>query len=93
MYIGTHWWSPADCLSLQEGRTPLHYASELGSAELINMLLKRDCSREFVNAQDDSGDTALHLACRQGNEAVIKLLKAKNASKKIINKVCPHGGS
>ena len=52
------------------------------------MLLRRDSSREFVNAQDDNGDTALHLACRQGNKTVIKLLKAKNASKKMINKVC-----
>ncbi len=73
--------------SLQEGRTPLHYACAWGSYELVELLLKANSSWVFVNHQDNKGETALHIAGHHGDTKVWKLLRSKNASKVVVNDV------
>jgi len=51
-----------------EGRTPLHYASNVEVAEL---LLKHGAD---PNAQDNEGNTPLHVAVREGDLDMVELL-------------------
>lgn len=43
-----------------KGRTPLHFACQMGHVEIVQCLLSRKAD---VNAADDKGRTALHLVC------------------------------
>lgn len=53
------------------GRTALHWASEYGYLNIINLLL--DSSWD-VNLQDAKGQTPLHIACDHHNEVVSNCL-------------------
>ena len=75
----------------QANKIPLHYACHWGSVDLVEPLLNRDSTAEFINAQDSNGDTALHIACRRGHKEAIKLLVTKGAVKDIKNQVCEWG--
>ncbi len=74
-------------LPLQDGRTPLHYACVWGSYKLVELLLKANSSRDFVNHKDNKGETALHIAGHHGDTEVLKLLLSNHASKEAVNDV------
>jgi ankyrin repeat protein len=67
-------------------RTPLHYAAELGTLQVVQLLLVEYTIlkgpgeiRAFINAASSAGETALMLAASQGNKEVAELLVSKGA--------------
>mmetsp|Transcript_14180 Transcript_14180/g.19763 ORF Transcript_14180/g.19763 Transcript_14180/m.19763 type:complete len:185 (+) Transcript_14180:22-576(+) len=60
----------------RHGLTALHYASERGHDEIVELLLKAGCD---VNVQDNEGQTALHWASTMSQKRTIELLLAHNA--------------
>ena len=55
---------------------------------MVEPLLGKCRSMEFVNAADCKGDTALHIAAGEGNKQVMKLLlkcSADNAPKNNVS--------
>lgn len=51
--------------------TPLHSAVQVGSIDIVDILLNRFAE---VNAQDDTGVSPLHIACLSGNLAMVRKL-------------------
>lgn len=76
-----------NCVSLQDNKTPLHYACGCGSTALVAAVLKKDSSKAFVDKQDRYGDTALHIASGQGHREVVKELLNQKANKDVLNQV------
>ena len=61
-----------------EGRTPLHLATEQSRLELIHVLVKE--IHADVDAKDNQGFTPLHVAARRGDaESVRRLVKSYRA--------------
>lgn len=74
-------------VTLQDNRTPLHYACVSGSVDVTAALLSKSSSKVFLNMQDRYGDTALHIASRCGYREVVKQLLSYRANKDILNEV------
>lgn len=73
-----------DLNSLDEnGMTPLHFASDRGSVDIINLLLDNGAKLDSVN---DEGQTSLMYAIICEHIEIVKLLLEKNANLKIIAK-------
>lgn len=53
------------------GRTPLHYASEIGNISVVQKLIQANAS---LNFQSNKGHTALHIAALHNQSEVIKCL-------------------
>lgn len=62
----------------RDGMTPLHWACDRGSAELVRALLEmlgqRSDAPACLNARDASGDTPLHFAVLTDNMEIARLL-------------------
>ena len=56
-------------------RTPLLYAAQVDSRQLVELLLDRGAE---INVQDDTRDTPLHLAFENG-PAIVELLLDRDA--------------
>ena len=52
-------------------RTALHWASQNGDAEVVQMLIQNGCD---VNSKDTYGQTALHWASENGHAKVVQIL-------------------
>ncbi|KAG6599329.1 Ankyrin repeat-containing protein ITN1, partial [Cucurbita argyrosperma subsp. sororia] len=52
------------------GWLPLHYAANLGSEEVVELILKHEPSLAYT--KDNNGVSALHLAGKEGRVAVLK---------------------
>lgn len=63
---------------MDDGRTPLMLACDLGHASLIRLLLKHG-SHDTLNSQDDVGVSALMIAANSGHENVVRLLVRSTA--------------
>lgn len=63
---------------LDNGRTPLHVASDYGHAEVVDYLLSKGAN---VNVQDKHKITPLLNACYEGHADCVKLLLEKGADK------------
>jgi len=61
-----------------DGRSPLHYASDYGQAEVVEYLIR---SGADVNACDKHGISALLAAIWEGHVECVKLLLASGASR------------
>lgn len=62
-------------LSMEDGQTPLHYASINNHIGIVKFLLENNAK---INCQNINGSTPLHEACRYGNIEIAKeLLKSK----------------
>lgn len=55
------------------GDTPMHVAAEIGSAEIVEILLKIDNNIFFARTNCD-GNTALHIATEFGHIEIINML-------------------
>jgi ankyrin repeat protein len=66
------------------GKTALHFASEVGSAACVESLLK---SGAGANSQDNNGQTALVLACIGGHTECIKTLAAHKCDLDVVDSV------
>jgi ankyrin repeat protein len=64
------------------GRTPLHWAAELGYQALTNCCL--DLGAE-VDAADESGETALHYAAENGQLNIVQILIQASADRTILD--------
>ena len=51
--------------------TPLHYAVEVQSIDIIKILIRKYAE---LNARNDQGQTPLHLACKSGSIEIVKEL-------------------
>jgi len=56
--------------------TPLHYASEHGHTDVIQLLIDHGAD---IDAKNKWGTTPLHLASSHGHTEIVKLLKANGA--------------
>ena len=66
------------------GWTPLHWASQHGNVEIIELLLKHQCTP--VNAAGTDGRTALYVACQNSHENVaLALLERGTTDKADLN--------
>jgi ankyrin repeat protein len=75
--------SGTDLNSLDEnGMTPLHFASDRGAIDIINLLLDNGAQIDSVN---DEGQTSLMYAIICEHIEIVKLLLEKNANLKIIS--------
>ena len=76
------------------GRTPLHFAAELGNVAFMQYLLDRVATpykvdvRSFIDATSYSGETCLMLAASQGNKKAAEWLISKQAD---INLMAANG--
>ncbi|XP_042857224.1 putative ankyrin repeat protein RF_0381 [Penaeus japonicus] len=59
-------------------KKPLHYAVEVRSLAIIEMLCEKGVSLDVPNT-DDNGNTALHIATNRNNEDAVRLLLDKGA--------------
>ena len=72
------------------GRTPLHFAAELGNVAFMQYLLDRVATpykvdvRSFIDATSYSGETCLMLAASQGNANAAEWLISKQANIDVI---------
>ena len=66
-------------LKNEEGKTPLHLASEAGLLDIAKLLINHDAD---LNAIDDNGDSPLYLATIKHHETVAALL-SKHGAKNI----------
>lgn len=66
------------------GVTPLMYAVQSGSYELVELLLNLNVD---VNKKPFDGNTALHAALRSGNDSISELLLKHDADVNIQNKL------
>jgi ankyrin repeat protein len=64
-------------------RTPLYYACQKGSIEIVQLLLNYKAD---VNVQDENGDTPLYSACLNKHPEIVKLLINNNANVNAQNK-------
>lgn len=64
---------------VQEGNTPLHYASYEGQASFVEFLLQHDSVRKNVDCENDEGCTPLFLACQQNKYKTILILLENGA--------------
>lgn len=69
-------------LVLQQGRSPLHLASEKGHVEVVEFLLRHEAQLE---AKDEDGNSALHLAVENKHLMVTQLLLESGTSPNIDN--------
>lgn len=58
-------------MRFDDGQTPLHIASILGHAGIVNYLLENNAK---VDIQDSIGTTPLHEAVRYGNVEIVKMI-------------------
>ncbi|XP_046858813.1 osteoclast-stimulating factor 1-like [Xenia sp. Carnegie-2017] len=65
------------------GCTALHWASQCGHAECVDILLKQN--RIEINSQNKLGDTPLHSASWKGHSDIVKMLLDKGANTMIKN--------
>jgi len=66
----------ADITLNKDGMTPLHLAAQVGSAEIVQILLPAWWRlRADIAARDGAGKTALQLAEERGDTEVLKVLK------------------
>ena len=54
-----------------ESRTPLHYASMVGSTAVVERLVERNAD---INVKDKYGRSALHIAASMGHTPVVEIL-------------------
>lgn len=59
-----------------DGMTMLHWASDRGHSDIIEILLARGAN---INAQDNMKQTALHYACSCNHVEAVRLLVSRNA--------------
>lgn len=76
-------------LTDQNGQTPLHVSSTLGSIPLVKLLLKHGA---HLSSIDSHGQTALHLAAAAGHEPCLALLLDEGGDE-IIESGDIHGNS
>ena len=57
-------------------RLPIHFASEYGHVNIVEVLLSQDKSQ--LNLRDHLGQTPLHKASRNGRKEVVKFLLSQN---------------
>eukprot|EP00027_Filamoeba_sp_ATCC50430_P008172 CAMPEP_0168554264 /NCGR_PEP_ID=MMETSP0413-20121227/7684_1 /TAXON_ID=136452 /ORGANISM="Filamoeba nolandi, Strain NC-AS-23-1" /LENGTH=943 /DNA_ID=CAMNT_0008584987 /DNA_START=182 /DNA_END=3013 /DNA_ORIENTATION=+ len=60
------------------GRTPVHYASQFGQIQSLNLMLEK--SKGVVNMKDEKDCTPLHLAIIHGNLECTRLLLLRGAN-------------
>lgn len=65
----------------------MHYASSSGMVNLVEPLLGKSHSTDFVNATDSNGDSALHIAAGKGDKKVVKILLKYGADEALKNNV------
>lgn len=65
-----------DVQDVEQGNTPLHYATEVGSLKVFNLLMDCDAAIGTVNKR---GQTALHVAAKYGHDEISLLLLAFGA--------------
>jgi len=58
-------------------RTPLHYATENGSKDIVDALISASAS---IEAKDDCGSRAIHIVAKKNNLAICRYLKKKGAN-------------
>jgi ankyrin repeat protein len=66
--------------SLTWATTALHYASEKGHQEVVELLIANGAN---VNTMNNDGQTPLDIAVRRGHKAIVELLQAKVADSSI----------
>lgn len=71
----------ANSVDTIRGRTPLHYAAEVGAANTLQKLLDFGANRY---AQDINGATALHLAAASGSQECIKALAPRTIQSSVL---------
>ncbi|XP_048465114.1 ankyrin-1-like [Rhincodon typus] len=74
--------SPAEHKA-QDDQTPLHIASRLGKADIVQQLLQHGASPD---AATTSGYTPLHISAREGHEDVASVLLEQGASLSVNTK-------
>uniref|UniRef100_A0A0N4ZTP9 Neurogenic locus Notch protein n=1 Tax=Parastrongyloides trichosuri TaxID=131310 RepID=A0A0N4ZTP9_PARTI len=65
-----------------DGRSPLHFAAQLNSVEMIEYLIDKGANKDAGDARDQ---TPLFLAAKEGNLSAVQILLNKGASKEITD--------
>ena len=71
-------------LNFQEGQTPLHVSSRLGSVDGVQLLLQHGASRDSTTKDLY---TPLHIAVKESHEEIVKILLDNGAKHNITTKV------
>ncbi|XP_076036836.1 acyl-CoA-binding domain-containing protein anorexia [Oratosquilla oratoria] len=66
----------------EDGMSPLHWAADRGSIEMVTALLDRSID---INCQDESGQTALHYASSCGHDKIVAKLLERGADPQIAD--------
>ena len=67
---------------LNEGGTPLHWASWNGRLEVVKFLVSIGCDKE---ARDNYGRTPLHCASSDGHHEIVKFLVSIGCDKEALD--------
>ena len=80
--INKHLEAGVDINSLADGQSPLHFASEGGAIDSVELLISEKANE---NLKDHNGDTPLHISMRKGHLIVSEKLIKSGANPKIKN--------
>ena len=69
------------------GSNALHYAATLGRVRILDMILGKESSKDFVDSKNDEGRTALRLAVRKGRTECVKSLLEAGADKHTVDDI------
>jgi len=69
-----------------DGQNAIHYASQLGYADVLTEILSKNKALDYINVQDEEKNTPLHLASKNGHTEVVQILISHGANVNIKNK-------
>ena len=74
---------PLTALLDPDGLTLLHWATDRGHANIVQLLLEKD--KDLLDLRDNEGQTALHYGTSCGHKEIVKMLLSHGADPNICD--------